>query len=145
MVTNIGVILGTIGTFLGAVVGAIIMIRKLSPEINHIQIESANTLVAMAEKNAEMSAQIADDLRRRAAIQDNRITELSNELGHAQEQIKTLQQQVSMIQRLKDEVRHLKAQLDHVVAERDALHRENEELRVQIAELEERVRNMETS
>lgn len=139
----VSILLG-LGTFVGAIVGALVILRKAGPEISRIQIESANNLVAMAETSAQMSKDVADDLRARNKVLDDRLTEMSRLVGVAQREIVELREKVGEIDVLRRALARHAEELRKVTAEKEQVASENEQLRDQVETLQGRVRHLET-
>lgn len=95
--------IGGFGTFLAALAGAFVVLRKYGPEVNKVQIESANAVVEMAKTAAAMSAAQAKDLLERNKALDDRVTELARVLGEQAAQIEELQKVAGLVEELKRE------------------------------------------
>lgn len=101
--------LGGLGTFLAALVTAYVVLRKYGPEVNKVQIESANAVVEMARTAADMNAATAKDLRERNQILDNRLTELAKRVGQYEARIAELEKVADLVDELKKERQRLMA------------------------------------
>lgn len=95
--------LGGLGTFLAALAGAYVVLRKYGPEVNKVQIESANAVVEMAKTAADMSAAQAKDLLARNKALDDRVTELARKMGQYESRIEELEKIASLVEELKKE------------------------------------------
>jgi chromosome segregation ATPase len=137
-------LLGGIGTFITAIVSAIVLLKKYGPEINKIQVETAQGLVEMANANAQMSQTQADDLRRRNEILDNRLTELATQFGAQEERLKELERKAEMVDQLRMEVDRERAARKAERKEKERIAAENERLLARVEALEEELRNLKT-
>lgn len=95
--------IGGFGTFIAALVGAYVVLRKYGPEVNKVQIESANAVVEMAKTAADMSAAQAKDLLERNKALDDRLTQLAKVVGEQAAQIEELQKVADLVEELKRE------------------------------------------
>ena len=138
-----GTIVLGLATFAGAIISAIAVLRKTGPEINQIQIQSANNLVAMAETSAQMSKEVADDLRTRNRDLDNRVTEMSRLVGIAQSEIEEMRNKLGEISVLRRKVAELTGRLEEVTREKQGLAEENVSLRERVTNLTLEVRKLE--
>lgn len=131
-----------LATFVAAVSGAIVALRKMGPEVNQIQIDSAQNLVTMAEMNARMSSEQADRLLTQNKILDDRLTEYAQKLGEALHRIEDLEAVASQVDRLRDEVNRLRGLLDQTKQEKQATEQENMLLRDRVTHLEAEIERL---
>lgn len=101
--------LGGLATLITAIIGGVIALRKYGPEVNKVQIDSANALVEMAKTTAAMSSEQAEDLRKRNQALDDRITELAGKMGEYEARIEELEKVASLVEELKRERQRLMA------------------------------------
>lgn len=121
-----------VGSFVVALFGAIVTIRKLGPEVNKLQVDTSESLVAMAKVNAEMHAADAADLRARNAALDKRLTEYAEKWGVAMGRIDELERKAR-------EVDALTAENARYSAENARLRRERNDLLEEVRELKQRI------
>lgn len=125
-----------LGSFIVAILGAVVAIRKLGPEVNKLQVDTSESLVAMARENAEMHRTDAAELRLRNQALDDRITEYAEKWGHAMSRIDELERKASQVDALTAENARL-------TAENTRLRRERNEALVELREIKERVGTLE--
>ena len=133
------VLAGSIAAVTTAVVTGIVLLRKLGPEVNHIQVQSSQNLVSMAEAVATMQAASAatyrtdaEDMRVRNKDLDDRLTRYVAQLGEALQRISDLEANATHVDQLLASERREKAQLSA----------ENDRLRVRVAALEAEVADL---
>lgn len=80
--------------------GVIVAIRKLGPEVNKMQVDTSESLVAMAKQNAEMHRTDAAELRQRNKDLDDRMADQARLLGEALARIKTLEEKAGQVDAL---------------------------------------------
>lgn len=136
------IILGGIASFVSLVIGGFIAVRKLGPEVNQIQIDSANHLVTMAETNARMSQQQADRLTQQNRDLDNRMTEYARALGEAMSRLEQLEETAKQVARLRSQVDELTGELHTTREELQRAHEENNGLRERLVEAESCVQRL---
>jgi predicted nuclease with TOPRIM domain len=117
------------------IIGAVVAVRKLGPEINKIQVDTSESLVAMARENAEMHRTDAAELRQRNEALDNRLTEYVEKLGRAMADIEELKTKAANVERLTAENARLRR-------ERNAALNEVTELKGRVKTLEERIQEI---
>lgn len=143
--TQFWYLFGGVATFLGAIIGAIVAIKKLGPEISHIQVQSAESLVAMAEQNARMSKEQADRLLLENKALDDRLTQLSQQLGAAVSRIAELETKAREVEILREEVRSLRERLEAATAEKEAAIQEAAVLRERVGHLENEIARLDSN
>lgn len=121
-----------IGSFLVAILGAIVAIRKLGPEVNKLQVDTSESLVAMARINAEMHAKDAEDLRQRNQALDDRLTKYATEMGKAMARIDELERTASKVDALTAENARL-------TTENNRLRRERNQAMVELRDIKDRI------
>lgn len=123
------VFLGSIGALITAIATAVALLRKLGPEVNQIQIDSAGRLTGMAESLAEQYRTDAQEARAAKKDLDDRITEQARQLGEATQRITQLEETAA-------EVVDLRAEVVSLRTERDSLLRQNHQLQSRVSALE---------
>lgn len=89
-----------IGSLIAALLAVTVAIRKLGPEVNKMQVDTSESLVAMARINAEMHKADAADLRLRNQVLDDRVTEYVRQMGEAMARIQTLEDKAGKVDAL---------------------------------------------
>lgn len=114
MTTTYMVLIG-FATLIATLVGVYVTLRKYGPEVNKLQVDTSQSLVAMAEITAKMHAADAADLRARNKDLDDRVTAYASQMGEAMARIAKLEEKA--------------AQVDALTAENARLTSENQRLR----------------
>lgn len=125
-----------IGSLIVTILGAVMAIRKLGPEINKLQVDTSQSLVAMARENAELHRTDAAELRLRNQALDDRITEYAEKLGFALADIEELKKKAATVDRLSGENARLRRERNRALTE-------VAELRSKVGRLEQRIQTLE--
>lgn len=131
--------LGGISTFLGVILGGVVAIRKMGPEVNQIQITSAQNLVSMAEANAKMSADQAERILAQNKILDDRVAEYAHKLGEQEKRIEQLEAVHEQVDTLRHVVSRLEERLAQTTLDKNAALEEATLLRERVYHLESEV------
>ena len=133
------VLAGSAGAITAAVVGGVVLLRKLGPERNNIIVDSSQKMVTMAEAVATTASALAatyktdaEDTRARNKALDDRVTALVQQFGEARQRISDLEANATHVDQLLVLERREKAQLLS----------ENDRLRIRVAVLEAEVADL---
>lgn len=133
------VFLGGVAGLCGTILAAVVAVRKLGPEINKIQVDTSESLVAMAKENAEMHRTDAADLRQRNQILDDRVTSYVEKLGAAMADIEELKRKAASVDRLQAENARLRRERNSALAEVGELKGRVRTLEKRIAQIDKQV------
>lgn len=132
-----------LGSFVVAIIGAVIAIRKLGPEVNKLQVDTSESLVAMAKENADMHRTDAAELRQRNKDLDDRLTAYAEKMGQAMARIEELESKAKQVDVLVAENARLTAENSRLRRERNASLEEVRELKTRVAALRIRIDKLE--
>lgn len=143
--STIAYLFGGLATFVSALVGAVVILRKMGPEVSAVQVNSASQLVDMAKTAASLSTAQADRLSRQYSALEERNQQQAQDLGAALARIGELEKRAEETDRLREKVESLETKLTEETAAKEAALRESATLQERVAHLEAEVARLDSN